>query len=160
MGVCLYFKSVERVAPEVEEAIRADMRGPQEPQPWVVCEPPHLYPTEAEGRLRGGSKLSLHPWADEWAEAAQMPTERSDLQELLHRLSVWSAQHGITWELEVEGTALGRIENGVCSADVEAALEAFADVGEYLVEEYPHDWPGPDFEDPTAPRLRIWPEPE
>jgi hypothetical protein len=164
MGVCLYFTSVEPVDPEVEEALQAEWRSARSEQPWVLCEPPHFYPLEEDGRLRGGSKLNLHPWADEWEAASRAPVERNDLQELLHRLCDWSARYGVTWELEVEGVTLGRIEDGVCPGDLESALEAFADVGQYLAEEFPHEWPEPREDDgdepPSASGPRLWREPE
>jgi len=160
MGVHLHFSSVEAVTPEVEQAIRAEAEQPAGPQPWVLCEPPHFDTTDEDGRLHGGSKLNLHPWADEWGSAANVQAERNDFQELLRRLTGWSARYGVSWELEVEGTVLGRIENGVCDPGVEGALESFADVGEYLAEEFPHEHPGPEEEPPRGPGLRIWREPE
>jgi hypothetical protein len=160
MGICLYFATVEAVVPEVEEAIRRD-RPQSAQQPWVLCEPPHFYPTEEDRRLRGASKLNLHPWADELRDASEVPAERNDLQELLRRLCAWSAEYGLTWELEVEGMPLGRIEGGFCQGDVEAALEAFADLAEYLGEDLPHEWPQQGPEDlPGGPGLRIWREPD
>src|SRR5262245_56424155 len=157
MGVHLHFASVEAVSPEVERAILAEAEQPAAGQLWVLCEPPHFYPTE-DGVLRGGTKLNLHPWADEWEAAANVPAQRNDFQELLRRLADWSARHGVTWELEVEGTPLGRIENGVCAEGLAAALESFADVGRYLAEEFPQEWPPA--QDEQRPRLRLWREPE
>src|SRR5204862_3157697 len=136
MGVCLYFTSVAKVLPEDADAIREDARAWSGDQPWVLCEPPRFYPDE-DGRMHGGSKLNLHPQADEWEQAAQHQPERNDHDELLHRLCAWSAQHGVDWELTVDGSPLGRIEGGVCPPEVRGAIEAFADLGQYLAEEFP-----------------------
>jgi len=161
MGVHLYFTSVEKVLPEAAEAIREDSRAGSADQPWVLCEPPHFYPEDEDGRMRGGSKLNLHPWADEWEQAAQHQPERNDLQELLHRLCAWSADYQVDWELSVDGSPLGRIEGGVCPPEVQGAIEAFADLGEYLAEEFPMEDGNPDANDPPGGfRPRLWPEPE
>jgi hypothetical protein len=161
VGVLLCFTSVESASPEVEAAIRAEPRERGGGRSWVLCEPPHFYPTEEDGLLRGGSKLNLHPWADELAEVSKAPGERNDLQELLRLLCAWSGRHGLTWELEVDGMPLGRIEGGACQGDVEGALEAFADLAEYLGEEFPREWPDYDGGEPPGGRgLRIWEEPE
>ncbi len=157
MGVCLYFTSTAAVDPGADEAIRADLRQSGNGQPWVLCEPPHFYPTDADGKLRGRTKLNLHPWPDEQAEAANVPAERNDLQELLRFLCASSERHQIAWELSIDDMPLGRIEGGVCDSDVEGTLEALADVSEYLGEEFPDDGPeGP----PGGSGLRIWPGPE
>jgi hypothetical protein len=160
MGICLYFTSVEPVAEDVENALREEWDQSPSEQPWVLCEPPHFYPTGEDGRLRGGSKLNLHPWADEWEAASQAPAEQNDLQELLRQLCAWSERYGVDWELSVEGEPLGQIEGGVCPPGVEAALEAFADVGQYLAEEFPQEHPGTGDDDPPGPGLRIWRGPE
>jgi hypothetical protein len=161
MGVCLYFTSVGPVAPEVETAIRAELQRCRSDQPWVLCEPPHFYPTDQDGRLRGGSKLTLHPWPDEWAEAAQNRGERTDLEELLRRLCVWSGRYELSWELEIEGELLGRIERGNCPPDVELALAALGDVGEFLAEEFPQGPLGDGDEGPPGDGWpRLWREPE
>ncbi len=161
MGVSLHFTSVEPVDLEVEEAIQREWELYRSDRRWVLCEPPHFYPTEPDGRLRGASKLNLHPWADEWETASQIPVERNDLQELLRLLCAWSSQFSLSWELEVEGMPFGWIEEGTPSQDLEAALEAFAEVGQYLAEEFPHISPDESSkEPPTGFGLRIWPEPE
>jgi hypothetical protein len=161
MGVRLFFTSVGPVDPDIAAAIRCDLQRPADEQPWVLCEPPHFGPTGADGRLRGSSKLNLHPWADEWESASRVPVERNDLQELLHRLVSWSGQHGITWELTVDGTPLGRIADGVCPAGLEATLESFADVGQFLAEEFPQEFPPQGTGgQPGQPGPRLWQEPE
>jgi hypothetical protein len=181
MGISLYFRSVGPVSSATEVLLREESRQPRHEQPWVLCEPPHFYSRDASGRLLGGTKLNLHPWADEWQDAAQVETDVNDLQMLLRLLTDWSAKYGIDWDLEVEDTHLGRITDGACPADLEETLQAFTGVSEHLAEDYPH-WPGkrgnrpggagkdhgqrrPAGESPAddasdGPRLRIWPEPE
>jgi hypothetical protein len=132
MGVCLYFTSAEAVDPQVEQAICADAEGGSRDQPWVLCEPPHFYPIEDDGRLRGGSKLNLHPHPDEFAEAEEVEVMRNDLQELIHRLCEWSWRHSLTWELTVEGDRIGVIREGICEEGVMGAVEVMAEMAEEL----------------------------
>ena len=164
MGVCLYFKSLRPVAEDVEEALRTELRQAESSQPWVLCEPPHFYETEEDGRLRGGSKLNLHPEADELAEAAGAPTGHNDLQALVQRLSDWSERHGITWLLDIDGEPLGRIQDGACRGDLLGKIEALADLSSFLGEEYPREGPEPERgegdDPPGGSHLRLWPGPE
>ncbi|HZU37821.1 MAG TPA: hypothetical protein VFA18_18010 [Gemmataceae bacterium] len=164
MGVSLYYTSLEPVPLPVAEAILAELRQSAGSQPWLLCEPPDFFPQEEDGKLRGGSKLNLHPWADEMEEAAAIPAERNDLEQLARLLCDWSGRHGITWELSVDGERLGRIVDGVCQGDVLGMLEAFADVAQYLGEEYPREeifhLQDDTTNSPPNPGLRIWPGPE
>lgn len=181
MGVSLSFSSVEPVAPEVEQIVRAEVGAAWGAQPWVLCEPPHLYPGMGDGVLRGGSKLNLHPWVDEVErarlEVASSPgVECDDVQALLRRLCEWSARFDLTWELSLDGMPLGRIEGGVAAGDVEGALEALAGLAQYLGDEFPREMPVGEPQPrplaeaqvvghplpipPGRPVLRIWPGPE
>jgi hypothetical protein len=97
-------------------------------QPWLLCEPPHFLPYEADGRLRGRTKLNLHPSPDELAEALAVEAERNDLQELIHRLCECSSRHSLTWELRVEDDRLGSIRDGVAEAGVRRAVEVMEEM--------------------------------
>lgn len=164
MGVSLYYTSLQPVPKKVEEAIRAELRQYQRKQPWLLCEPPGLYDTEEDSRLRGGSKLNLHPWADEMEAAAASHPKRNDIQELVRLLCEWSERYGITWLLDIDGDRLGRIEDGVCQGDLLGRLEAIADLAMFLGQEYPRHYPDrrgtDDSGPPTSHGLRIWPGPK
>src|SRR5262245_49115859 len=164
MGVVLYYTSVQSVSEAVKDAIRAELRQYRGEQPWLLCEPPGFYDTEEDGKLRGGSKLNLHPWAEDMEATAASHPERNDIQELVRLLCEWSDHYGITWMLDIDGDRLGRIDGGVCRGDLLGRLEAIAELSTLLGEEYPehhpvrreHDNPAP----PTSHGLRIWPGPE
>jgi hypothetical protein len=55
MGVRIDYTSAEAATPEVRAAIRADLPQSRGDQSWLLCEPPHFYPTEGDGKLRGAA---------------------------------------------------------------------------------------------------------
>src|SRR5262249_8353467 len=116
---------------------RAELRQHQSDQPWFLCESPGFFDAEEDGRFRGGSKLVIHPWADEMEVAATRDSERNDIQELARLLCDWSDRYGITWLVDIDGYPLGRIEDGCCRGDLLGKLEAIADLSLFLGEEYP-----------------------
>jgi hypothetical protein len=167
MGVCLYFRTRGPINPTAEQAIRADVSHVGPGQSWILCEPPHFYPPEGDGILLGGTKLNLHPWPDEYREAMADPPERNDLDVLLAALTDWSARFELTWDLDIDGTPLGSIDEGDCPPGLADALQAVADVADELEQfdpmtgEFAGDEPdeGPPSDDeppdgpPTGPRL-------
>jgi hypothetical protein len=164
MGVRLYYTSLRAVPEEIDQAVRAELDQYSREQPWLLCEPPMLYETEKDGKLRGGSKLNIHPWADEMEKAAASQPERNDIQELLRLLCDWSDRYGISWRLDIDGDRLGKIEGGVCRGDLLGKLEAIAGLSMFLGEEHPARHPGPTKRDrpepPPSQGLRIWPGPD
>ena len=134
MAVRIDYTSTEATTPEVCDAIRVDLEHSQSDHSWILCEPPHFYPTEGDGKLRGSSKLILHPSEDEWEVGDRDHQERNELQELLRWLCRWSEEHDLIWELSVAGTPFGRIVRGTCLANLERQSEARADATGYLTE--------------------------
>lgn len=161
MGACLHFRSIEPVAPTVEASLRAETLDGQANQPWVLCEPPHLYGRNQDGQVFGSSKLNLMPDLDELAAATRATVDRHDLDALLDRLCRWSRDHGVTWELDIEGQPLGTIVAGVCDDEVRGALQCLAGLAGELalpedVDSEPE--PSPVVPDFVGPRLWIPPE--
>ncbi|MDB5313466.1 MAG: hypothetical protein JWO38_7668 [Gemmataceae bacterium] len=163
MGVGLDFRTAGAVSPDVENAVRAELGAVNAGRPWILCEPIHFFDAENGGILFGGSKLNLHPWPDEFRAAAAEPHDRNDLEALLDALTDWSARFGLTWDLDIDGAPLGRIERGNCPPELTGALQAMADVaaelanfdpmsGEFVGEGEPDDADPPD-DPPTGPRL-------
>ena len=82
-----------------------------------------------ENQLFGASKLNLMPDPDEKAEAeANYNPEKNDLEFLLDKLAEISARFSIDWAIQIEGSPVGSIDNGVCDPAVRDAVEAMADV--------------------------------
>lgn len=114
MGLCLNYTTTEAVTLDVQDAIRADLAQPGSDHAWMLCEPPHFYTIEGDGKLRGGSRLLLHPSDRAWDEADRDHQERNELQGLLHWLCNWSEAYDLIWDLSVEGRAFGQVVRGIC----------------------------------------------
>src|SRR5262249_7215069 len=127
MGVSLYYRVDGPVSPDINQAVRAEAETVNAAQPWILCEPICFFDTE-DGELCGGSKLNLMPHPDELAQLRDHQPERNDLQALLHALADWSTRSGIAWELEINGTPLGRIEPGDGPEGLSAVFERMAEL--------------------------------
>src|SRR5262245_46840320 len=103
MGVHLYFRSRHPVEADLVDALEAELHRGWEGSPWILCEPPHLYPQEPDGRLIGAAKLNLHPDPEELAEAGPSSADDHDLRQLTRVLCQLSSAFCITWDLDIDG---------------------------------------------------------
>ena len=129
MGVTIEYYTKSDVAFDNVKAIVAATNEPDN-QPWLLCEPIHFLDMPGfENQLFGASKLNLMPDPDEKAEAeANYNPEKNDLEFLLDKLAEISARFSIDWAIQIEGSPVGSIDNGVCDPAVRDAVEAMADV--------------------------------
>lgn len=129
MGVTIEYYTKSDVTLEIVKAIVAATNEPDN-QPWLLCEPIHFFNMPGfENQLFGASKLNLMPDPDEKAEAvAYYDSEKNDLEFLIDKLAEISGRFGIDWVVQIEGSPIGSIENGVCDPAVRDAVEAMADV--------------------------------
>lgn len=133
MGVSIDYYTKSTVAAESVKAIVAAANEPNN-QPWLLCEPIHFVDMPGfENQLFGASKLNLMPDPDEKAEAeANYHSDKNDLEFLLDKLAEISERFSIDWAIQIEGSPIGSIENGVCEPDVREAVEAMADIAGQL----------------------------
>lgn len=134
MGVTIEYFTKSDVSLEEVKAIVAATREPDN-QPWLLCEPINFLDLPGyENQLFGASKLNLMPDPAEKAEAESYDTDKNDLEFLLDRLCDISKRFNTDWTIQVEGSELGSIENGVCDPAVREAVEAMASVADELGE--------------------------
>lgn len=133
MGVTIEYYTKSEV--DLDE-VRAIVAATKEPngQPWILCEPIHFFDMPGfEKQLFGASKLNLLPDPDEKAEAdANYHPEKNDLEFLLDKLAEISQRFNVDWMIQIEGSPIGSIDDGVCDDTVREAVKAMADVAEEL----------------------------
>lgn len=131
MGVTIEYYTKSDVKLDEVKAIVAAANEPDS-QPWLLCEPINfLQMSGFENQLFGASKLNLMPHPDEKAEAeANYNSEQNDLTFLLNKLEELSKRFGVAWVIQLEGSPIGSIENGVCEPAVRDAIEAMADLAD------------------------------
>lgn len=129
MGVTIAYFTKTDVTPDEVTAIVAASQEPDN-QPWLYCEPIHFLDMPGfENRLFGASKLNLMPDPDEKAEAeANYDPEKNDLEFLLDKLAEISQRFDVNWEIQIEGSPVGSIENGVCDDEVREAIELMSNL--------------------------------
>lgn len=67
-------------------------------------------------------------------EAESYDTDKNDLEFLLDKLCEISERFNIDWVIQIEGSEIGSIDNGVCDPAVREAVEAMAIVADELGE--------------------------
>ena len=131
MGITIEYYTKSEVDSGQVAAIVAASKEPNQ-QPWLLCEPiAFLAMPGYEDRLFGASKLNLMPDPAE-LKNAEAEVEKNDLEFLLDQLGEISKRFGVAWQVALEGSPVGSIENGVCEPSVREAIEALAGVAEEL----------------------------
>ena len=134
MGVTIEYYTKSDVSLDEVNAIVAATREPNN-QPWLLCEPINFLDMPGyEDQLFGASKLNLMPDAAEKEEAKSYDTDKNDLEFLLDKLCEISERFNIDWVIQIEGSEIGSIDNGVCDPAVREAVEAMAIVADELGE--------------------------
>jgi hypothetical protein len=134
MGVTIEYYTKSDVSLDEVNAIIAATREPND-QPWLLCEPINFLDMPGyEDQLFGASKLNLMPDPAEKEEAESYDTDKNDLEFLLDKLCEISERFNIDWVIQIEGSEIGSIDNGVCDPAVRESVEAMAIVADELGE--------------------------
>ena len=134
MGIMFEYQSQEKVSDEVASAILAAVHEPDS-QPWILCEPIHFYGSSGEqGRLLGASKLNLQPHPDDRAAAQVYLSDRDDLTFVVDRLCQWSREHGVDWNVLVEGEQVGEIVAGESDQQLREVIAGLVEAAQLLAD--------------------------
>lgn len=133
MGFTINYRSTRPVSPAEAAAINRTTDEACQGHTWLSCEPIHFH-VDDEGFLDGSSKPNFHPHPDDVASAARWGLPDGTARDLLDVLCRLSRDHGIDWEIrhDYSDGPIGFIREGVCDADVQMQVEAFADLAEEL----------------------------
>jgi hypothetical protein len=136
MGFSIHYRSTEPVAPAVAEVVARAATELCRGRSWLKCEPVYLMPDE-DGHLRGHSKPNFLPHPDDAAAAAISGLPDGTTRDMLDILCRLSREHGIDWEIGHDHSdgPIGYVRGGVSDEEVEAQVEAFADLGNILEDE-------------------------
>ena len=135
MSVSLSYSTQTPVSESVRESILTAAQQSNAERDWW-CESINFFdaPSSA-GRLQGDTKLFLTGYSTNDGDFIEVDPEDDcimawrDAQHILGKLSEWSRQHSITWELESAGGSLGSVRNG---AIPDAALAVLSDLMEVV----------------------------
>lgn len=133
MGVGFSYTSLELVSPKAKAAI-LDEAEVDSGRLWLVTEGICFFDVDhpdLKGKLVGSSKIS--PQAEEIA--ANPDAEKDDFDYIVRQLEKWSAEHGVDWELSVEGGTLGFVREGKRDDQLATALEGLSVFAELDMEE-------------------------
>jgi len=136
MGFSVHYRSTRPVRPAKRDAIKRAADSLCGGRTWLGCEPVGFFSGQADGHLFGSSKPNFQPHPDDVASAAREGLPNGTTRDLLDVLCQLSRDHGVDWEISHDHSdgPVGYIQGGVCNGEVEAQMEAFADLGGVLAD--------------------------
>ena len=132
MGTSLDNSTTTPVPQKVKEAIESDALRLEPAHGWWA-EPLNFFASrDADGRLYGGTKVSLVSYLTDGGYVEMDADDDSSMAYrdtcfILDKLAEWSQKQGLTWQVECTGEPIGTIRNGKRDRQLQEYIDAIKD---------------------------------
>lgn len=136
MGFTVYYRSTEPLEADKADQVRFALRTANEGRTWLSCEPVHMFLTQMDGHLLGGSKPNFTPHPDDVASAKTEGLPDGTIMDVLSILCDISEEHGVDWEFshDHDPGPIGCIREGIPEPRLIEELRSIAALGNVLAD--------------------------
>ena len=136
MGFTVYYRSTEPLETDKADQVRYALRTANEGRTWLSCEPVHMFLTQMDGHLLGGSKPNFTPHPDDVASAKSQALPDGTIMDVLSILCDVSEEHGVDWEFshDHDPGPIGCIRQGIPEPRLIEELRSISELGHVLAD--------------------------
>jgi hypothetical protein len=133
MGFTVYYRSTDRISPDIRARINAATDRLCEGRSWLSCEPVWFFMAgQGDCHLEGGSKPNFSPHPDDVAEAESEGLPDGTIMDALDVLCELSHEFGVDWEFchDHDPGPIGFIRDGEADDRLQDEIESICIMAE------------------------------